>query len=378
MGCTPLHHAVFAGSLETISAIVQAGVYVNAASEWFGIPLCLAAIHRDLAAMTFLISHNASVNKDCGKLGPVAHAACTGGDMAVIRALYAAGADFQGSADICVRVLCHLSQLARNGTSLAAHRNSSLAECPAQSPGAVAVRFRHYEAVEFCLGLREHLFVHKGLQVLTSYPVPRSSSSSISATDPRTKISFLSLAMSTLDIRTSESLLYHGARDIPMDPVGRGALAHALDATRLKFTNDNDLERCVKLLIRHGIDIDGLQGPNDRQARGADQFVATWGRNYASGQLLNCPAIYLSEPPEAETTALMYTICRGNDLKSLVHCVEVLCNNGARVDVRDKYERSTLSLARDYLEGEEKIEVEMILLRHSNMQPVEQDIGRPG
>ncbi|GAB7325648.1 hypothetical protein MBLNU13_g09627t1 [Cladosporium sp. NU13] len=184
--------------------------------------------------------------------------------------------------------------------------------------------------------------------------------------------------MSTLDIRTAESLLYHGARDIPMDPVGRGALAHALDATRLEFTNDNDLERCVKLLIRHGIDINGLQGPNDRQARGADQFVATWGRNYASGQLLNCPAIYLSEPPEAETTALMYTICRRNDLKSLVHCVEVLCNNGARVDVRDKYGRSTLSLARYYLKGEEKIEVERILLRHSHMQDVEQDIGCPG
>ena len=363
--------------MERISAIVQAGADVNAVSEWFGTPLCLAVIRQDLAAVTFLLEHSASVKKNCNMIGSAAHAACAGGDLAVIRILHAAGADFEGSTDICVCALCHLSQLAQNGRSLEESRLCHNMEYQFQSPGAVAVRFRQCEAVDFCLGLREHLFVHEGWQVVSKYAV-RSWSSSLIVTNPATKISLLSLAMSTLDIRTAESLLNHGALDSPMDAVGRGALAYALDATRLQSNSGADLETCVKLLIRYGVNINGLQSPNKWQSYDAELFIAGWEHVSASGQLLGLPHESFINLSDRGTTALLYTIRCGDKHRSLAHCVEVLCSNGAQVDIRDESGRSALDLARACLKGKEKIEVERILLLHSNMRPVETEVGPSG
>lgn len=361
--------------METISAVVQAGADVNAVSEWFGTPLCLAAIRRDLAAVTFLIEHSASVKKECHGVGSAACAACAGGDLAVIQALDAAGVNWAVMETICVSALCHLSQLAKYGRSLDKFRLFHNTETQNQSPGAVAVRFRQCEAVDFCLGFRRHLFVHEGWQLLSPYMLISESSSRV--INIGFDISLLSLAMSTLDIRTAESLLNHGAPDYPMDSVGRGALAHALDATRLQSNSGADLERCLKLLIRHGIDINGLQSPNESQAYCVEQFVASWKRNYASGRLLDCPEVLDSNPRE-RTTALLYTIRFGDQHRSLAHCVEVLCNNGAQVDVRDEHGRSALDLARACLTGKKRMEVERILLLHSNMPPVETEVGPTG
>lgn len=80
--------------METVRAMVQAGADINVVSENFGTPLCLAAVRRNLAAVTFLMEHNASVNKNCNMVGSAAHAACVGGDMAIVRALHAADADY--------------------------------------------------------------------------------------------------------------------------------------------------------------------------------------------------------------------------------------------------------------------------------------------
>ena len=362
--------------METISAIVQAGADVNAGSVWFGTPLCLAAIRRDLAVVTFLIEHSASVKKDCDMIGSAAHAACAGGDLAVIRTLYAAGANWEMGC-ICVSALCHLSQLAQNGRSLEEFRLCHDTECQFQSPGAVAVRFRQCEVVDFCLGLREHLFVHEGWQVLSRYGLSSRSSSQLVKT-LADRISLLSLAMSTLDIRTAGSLLNHGALDNPIDPVGRGALAYALDATRVQSNSGADLERCVKLLVRYGIDMNGLQSPNEWQSYDTEHFIADWEHKHASGQLLGGRDKYFYHPPERGTTALLYTIHCGDKHRSIVHCVEVLCNNGAQVDVRDEHGRSALDLARACLKGKEKIEVERILLLHSNMRPVKTEVGPTG
>ena len=197
----------------------------------------------------------------------------------------------------------------------------------------------------------------------------------------------LSLAMSTLDVRTAELLLDHGARDNILDPVGRGALAHALDATRLPTTNIADLDRCVKLLVRHGVDINGLRSPGGWNAYAAESFVKDWNRDYNSGGLLFLTIAYDSTPLYAlmpllkqskRTTALIYTIRRKSDFNSLSHCIDVLCKNGARVDVRDKDGSSALSVARECLEGEQRIQVERILLSHSNMRPVETEVGPTG
>ena len=179
-------------------------------------------------------------------------------------------------------------------------------------------------------------------------------------------MSLLSLAMSTLDVRTAELLLDHGARDNLLDPVGRGALAHALDAIRLPTTNIDDLDSCVKLLVRHGVDIDGLRCPLGRKSYAAANLVETFSLFFKKADVaIAC------DPHSEGTTALLYTIRSKRDFNSLSHCVDVLCKNGARVDVRDKDGSSALSVARKFLEGEQRIQVEKILLSHSDVQPVE-------
>lgn len=183
-------------------------------------------------------------------------------------------------------------------------------------------------------------------------------------------ISLLSLAMSTLDIRTAESLLNHGAPDSILDLGGRGALEYALDATRLQSTNAADLDSAVKLLVRHGVDINAFRSRSRRQACAVEELVASWERRYTSGQLIDYPEALGSEALSGASigmTALMYTIYFGNQHRSLAHCVEVLCNNGAKVNVLDKSGTSAFTLAFICLEeGREKFHIERILLDYSD------------
>lgn len=394
--------------METIRAIVNAGADVNAANDRFGTPLCLAAIRRDLAAVEFLIEHNASVNKNCNMLGSAAHVACASGDLAVIRALHAAGSDWKASNGVCASVLCHLSQLAQSGGILEPGRSPTVFQHQSQSPGAIAVRFRRCEAVDFCLGLVNGLSVDEPWEICSSYSTCHAYEAEFFEVFAGANMTLLSLAMSTLDIPTAESLLKHDAHDSVSYPLWRGALAYALDATRLQTTNEADLDSAVKLLILHGVDINDLRSPDGWRAYDDVSFVGSWNlgffgidnsyfeidnrdsmrawhHDYCSGKLLIDPYTYVPERllaafesavvrPSEGTTALMYTIYRKNS-KSLAHCVEVLCNNGARVDARDKDGRSALSLAREHLKGAEKIEVERILLLHSDMRSVENGIG---
>jgi ankyrin repeat protein len=186
-------------------------------------------------------------------------------------------------------------------------------------------------------------------------------------------MSLLSLAASTLDIRTAESLLNHGALDTVLYPVGRGALAHALDATCSQSVNEADLDSFVGLLVRHGVDINALSSSGVVLPYRSDNNVATWMHNYLSGMLLvpslngSVALIINSYQGTRGTTALMYTISRRGDPTSLAHCVEVLCNNGAKVNVLDKSGTSAFTLAFICLEeGREKFHIERILLDYSD------------
>lgn len=90
-------------------------------------------------------------------LGSAAHDASAGGDITVVQALHAAGADFKVSKVVQVGALCCLSWLSQDVTGLGTGLGLSRSGCQIQSPGAVAVRFRHCETVDFCLGLAKGL-----------------------------------------------------------------------------------------------------------------------------------------------------------------------------------------------------------------------------
>jgi ankyrin repeat protein len=211
--CTPLHHAVFGGSVDTVRWILQAGADVNAVNDWFGTPLCLAVIRRNLAVTELLIEHHADLNQDCCNLGSAAHAACGSGDFAIVQALHAAGTSWNVARNICVDALSHLSQLPQDDGSLVPyHKSLATRTCQAQSPGAIAVKFRHPRVVGFCLDkgfpvdeIWKLMHVPGGLY-LEAY------------TGDATLVM---LAMSTLDLETGEALLIHGANPNAKDAAGR-------------------------------------------------------------------------------------------------------------------------------------------------------------
>jgi hypothetical protein len=166
--CTPLHHAVFGGSVDTVRWILQAGADVNAENDWFGTPLCLAAIRGDLAITELLIEHNADVNQDCSNLGSAAHAACRSGNIAIVHALDAGGARWNVRRKTCVDALSHLCQLSRDEGSLVPyHKSLATQACHDQSPKAIADNFCHNRVADFCSGPEKGLPVNGTSQPTT-------------------------------------------------------------------------------------------------------------------------------------------------------------------------------------------------------------------
>jgi ankyrin repeat protein len=79
--CTPLHHAAFSGSTDTVRYLLDAGADIHAVATWCGSALCLAALRRHRSVVEVLLAYGAKVNQSCPMLGSAAHAACVGGDM---------------------------------------------------------------------------------------------------------------------------------------------------------------------------------------------------------------------------------------------------------------------------------------------------------
>jgi hypothetical protein len=161
-GCTPLHHAVFGGSVDTVRWILQAGADVNAVNDWFGTPLCLAAIRGNLAVTELLIEHNADLNQECSNLGSAAHAACASGDIAIVQAVHSGGARWNVRRKTCAEALSHLIQLPQDeGLLLPYHKLLETRVRQRQSPRAIAIKFRHSGVVDFYSGLGKGLSVNE-------------------------------------------------------------------------------------------------------------------------------------------------------------------------------------------------------------------------
>ncbi|GAB7325639.1 hypothetical protein MBLNU13_g09619t1 [Cladosporium sp. NU13] len=99
--CTPLHHAAFSGSADTVQYLLDAGADLYAVASWCDSALCLA-LRRHHRVVEVLLKHGAKVNRICPMVGSVVHAACVGGDMVGIRTLIEAGADFKAKAETCI------------------------------------------------------------------------------------------------------------------------------------------------------------------------------------------------------------------------------------------------------------------------------------
>jgi ankyrin repeat protein len=364
--CTPLHHAVFGGSVDTVRWILQAGADVNAVNDWFGTPLCLAAIRRNLAVTELLIEHHADSNQDCFNLGSAAHAACASGNIAIVQALNAAGVSWNTRRNICVDALSHLSQ--NDGSLVPYHKSLAPQTCQVQSPGAIAVKFRHSRVVEFCLDLEKGLSVK---EIWETLHIPGGRFLDAYTGDA----TLVMLAMSTLDVETGRALLTHGADANAIDAAGRGALIYAVDAACLGSDQGN-MKNCVGLLLRHGVDIDGAHKRIVKPISYATlaelaldprlyntTTVALVAYQYATSRASRSQARH-GDLEEGYETALLHAVSCADTLSACKHCVEVLCEHGADNDLTDHTGKSAMAIVSLRFGEQRKQEVIDIMLQH--------------
>ena len=84
---TALHHAVLSGFDDTVTLLVNAGADVNAGSEEFGTPLCLAALKGRINIVSLLLDNRASVQGPGGGLGSPLHCACSTHNVSIVSML---------------------------------------------------------------------------------------------------------------------------------------------------------------------------------------------------------------------------------------------------------------------------------------------------
>ncbi|KXT12433.1 hypothetical protein AC579_701 [Pseudocercospora musae] len=90
-GMTALHHAALSGFEDTVEALLDRDVNINARSGTYGTPLCVASIKRRENIVRILLQHRASADAPGACLGSALHAVCASGDVKIAELLLKAG-----------------------------------------------------------------------------------------------------------------------------------------------------------------------------------------------------------------------------------------------------------------------------------------------
>ena len=76
-GLTALHYAAWSGYCDCVEFLINKGAYVNAHSDKYGTPLCLAVVKDHLDVVKLLVEeHRVNVNADGGFFGSALHTSC--------------------------------------------------------------------------------------------------------------------------------------------------------------------------------------------------------------------------------------------------------------------------------------------------------------
>ena len=85
------HHACLSGFEDTVDALLDMSVDVNAFSKLYGTPVCVAALKGRLNVVRTLIDSRANLSSLGGCLGSALHAACASGDVSTLDLLMGKG-----------------------------------------------------------------------------------------------------------------------------------------------------------------------------------------------------------------------------------------------------------------------------------------------
>ena len=134
-----LHHAVLAGSEETLEILLKSGADVNRASSRWGTPLTLATLKARPALVYPLLKHKADVNQVTEFYGTALHCAAWTGKQDILSALLQRGAKPDVAADVSLFCFQPAQQWSGNGTPPTASVQNALISCINCMPLFIAI-----------------------------------------------------------------------------------------------------------------------------------------------------------------------------------------------------------------------------------------------
>ena len=324
---TVLHRAVLSGHEDVVDILIEAGADVNAMSDHFGTPLCLAALKGPHEVVALLLRWRARASTTTTKLGTALHCCLLGanGRRPTIDALLAAGGSVSTQATIDTRWLQAICDW--DGSALKPVRSPEVFDgCVFHdaTPAYVAIRTMQSDLLNCLLPMDleskfETTFLKATDRTNNSSPLVRNvQKSRFDMTLPPPRHTYLSGSAMTCDLSTVRLLIARRRVSLQSDSDG-------CDITALMIAAGQGSTEIVRLLLDNG-------APVDTSSR------AKW-------------------------TALHYAAASGND-----HAVRMLCERGASVDCRDFEGRTPLSVASDYMApGESYRPLQTLLGAHADI-----------
>lgn len=325
-GLTILHRAVLSGHEDVVDILIEAGADVNAMSDDYGTPLCLAALRGAHELVALLLWWRARANTTTAKLGTALHCCVLGanGRRATIDALLAAGTPVSAQATIDTRwlqAICDWDGSAQRPVRSPEEFDGCVFHDA--TPAYIAIRTMQSDLLNCLLPMDlesqfEVTFLKPSDNSNNSSPLVRSvQKSRFDMTLPPPRHTYLSSSAMTCDLATVRLLI---ARRASLQSDSDGC-----DITALMIAAGQGSTEIVRLLLDNGAPVD-------------TSSHARW-------------------------KALHYAAANGND-----HIVRMLYERGASVDCRDFEGRTPLSVGTDYLPpGESYRPLQTLLEAHADI-----------
>lgn len=356
MDGTPLHHAAFAGHLDIVQYLLDAGADIHAVGTWIGTALSLAVLrgHQDIVVL--LLNHKARINQGCGYLGSAAHMACAVGNINIIEILQKKGASFTAKADTAEDLYRDLRDLASASLSASfAYHLTAETTIMSCSAGLLTVNEGHAEVIKHLLASKCGYSVHetgssRGLRTSESHSELGTTDSNM---DGGTQVM---LAASILDIDTLHVLLENGA-DATARNSNQGSAMHHLGGDSSCATRScKDVSSIIFSLKEKGVDV------NSFLPDGTTALMSALRRSqgFEIAKALLDQGASPNIVTENGYTALMCAVAP--DCKSRVQCMELLCERGAFVNLKDINGNAALDWAQEILGQNDYNEVKAVLM----------------
>lgn len=362
---TPLHHAAYCGHVEIVRYLLEAGADIDACGEWVGTPLSLASVRGHLPVVELLLENKADVNQECGYLGSAMHMACAAGALDIVKVLRKSG----GSLNAVRMVICGYpflwdvssldkSPLLSTSPAYKLDAEISVLRC---SPGAVAVLMGRDETVKYSLA------TERGLSAKESVSIWRLTTSNGSVREVVKNVTLVMLAAGTFNSEMLTLLLAKGADPKAGDSINRTAMfslgyENSFDGA----PSNEEISTFVSLLKENGLD------PNSQQKTGQTPLMQATDAidSVEIAKTLLDHGASANIVDRYGRTALMFAV--RPQCKSRKQFVELLCERGAFVNLKNLGGHTALDFAKVNLDPDQFKEVRDVLVRFGATEDVQQ------